>query len=484
MTAPSSIVAALARMLQILRQDPTDRDQLKEGFRELYAMLEPAGASISVDVKGILIDGTPLPHGLPGGDEVRIGFHTHGVGAVRVPAGVKPADLLAVVRLLATEPTSEASVESFVGRLPVEAALAIQVEGPRRLPKSSDVRTLDNLSASVGGAPPPASVAEMLGASPSERGGRTLRDQHEHEALREVEVKADLAYRHEDWDELLDLATELLRLEEGESDESRRRRYSVALRRALPKSALQHIARAALAEGRRAEATAVLKRMDADAVEALLELLTAAPTLAERRGYFTVLTKMESGTDLIINRLNHPDWFVVRNVAELCGELRLASAARPLGERALHRDERVRRAVAGALGKIGGTEALEALRRLLNDVEPMVRMEAAQAVNGAWAKGLAMSIAVRLPEETHADVLRELHLALGRVGSPEAVQVLRGAAAPAKGLLGRKSTAARLAAIEGLALVPGAASAGALQELLGDADADVRAAAERALSRG
>jgi len=234
----------------------------------------------------------------------------------------------------------------------------------------------------------------------------------------------------------------------------------------------------------RAEATAVLKRMDADAVEALLELLTAAPTLSERRGYFTVLTKMETGTDRIIHRLHHPDWFVVRNVAELCGELRLASAVRPLAEQAGHRDERVRRAVAGALCKIRSTDANEPLRQLLNDTEPMVRLEVAQGVDGKWARGLVMSIAVRLPEEGHADVLREMHLALGRVGTADAVKVLQAAAAPAKGLLGRKSAAARLAAIEGLALAGGPAAVGAMQDLLSDSDEAIRAAAQRGLSGG
>jgi len=436
MTAPSSIVAALARMLELLRHDPNDRDQLKAGFRDLYAVLEPAGAAISIDVKGMIIDGTALPHGLPGGGEVRIRFHTHGIGSVRVPAGVRPADLLAVVRLLATEPVGDATVESFVKRLPVEAALAIQVAGPRQLPTSSDTRTLDNLSAPIGAAAPiPPPPPELL-ASLAEPGERTRRDQPGYDPLREIEVKADLAYRREEWEELLALAAELVRLEAAEGDESRRRRYSVTLRRVLPKSALQHIARAALSEGRRVEATAVLRRMDADAVDALLELLTAAPTLGERRGYFTVLTKMETGTERIIHRLNHPDWFVVRNVAELCGELRLANAVRPLAEQAQHRDERVRRAVAGALCKIRSTDSHEALRRLLNDAEPMVRLQAAQGIDGEWARGLVMSIAVRLPEENHPDVLRELHLALGRVGTAEAVKILQGAAAPAKGLFG------------------------------------------------
>ena len=484
MTAPSSTVTALAHLITLLQTAPDDRDRLKAAFRDLYAILEPAGATLSMDVNGLLMDGVPLPHGIPGAGEVRVRFHAHGVGSVRVPAGVKPADLLAVVRLLAAEPV-EASVESFVKRLPVEAALAIQVEGPRELPRAHDTRTLDALAAPIGGgrsaapAPGPAPVSPA-GAS----GARVQRDQAEHDPLRDIEVQADLAYRREEWDDLLNLATQILSLEAGERDEGRRRRYAVTLRRVLPKSALQHIARAALAEGRRVEATAVLKRMGADSVEALLELLTAAPTLAERRGYFSVLTKMDAGADRIISRLNHPDWFVVRNVAELCGELRLAEAVRSLGEQALHRDERVRRAVAGALGKVGSTEALEALRRLLNDVEPMVRLQAAQGIGGEWGRGLAMSIAVRLPDETHADVLRELHLALGRLGTVEAVQALRAAAAPAKGLLARKVAAVRLAAVEGLALARGPAAAGALQELLSDADEQVRAAAKRGLARG
>jgi len=486
MTAPSSIVAVLARMLDLLQSDPNDRDQLKAGFRDLFAVLEPDGAAITVDVKGMIIDGTALPHGLPGGGEVRIRFHTHGIGSIRVPAGVRPADLLAVVRLLAAEPVGEATVESFVRRLPVEAALAIQVDGPRQLPKSSDTRTLDNLSAPIGGSsstPPPAPSPELL-ASIGDPGVRVRRDQPGYDPLRDIEVKADLAYRREEWEELLGLASELIRLETAEGDESRRRRYSVTLRRVLPKSALQHIARAALSEGRRVEATGILKRMDADAGDALLELLTAAPTLSERRGYFTVLTKMEAGTERIVHRLHHPDWFVVRNVAELCGELRLASAVRALAEQALHRDERVRRAVAGALCKIRSTEANEALRQLLNDVEPMVRLQVAQGIDGEWGRGLVMSIAVRLPEEGHPDVLREMHLALGRVGTAEAVKVLQSAVAPAKGLLARKSTAVRLTAVEGLALAGGPAAAGTLQDLLSDGDEAVRAAAQRGLSGG
>ena len=45
MAAPSSIVAALARMLHLLADAPDDRDAQKAEFRSLFASLEATGAT-------------------------------------------------------------------------------------------------------------------------------------------------------------------------------------------------------------------------------------------------------------------------------------------------------------------------------------------------------------------------------------------------------------------------------------------------------
>ena len=87
MTAPSSLVTALANVLSLLQSDPDDRERLKAAFRDLYGIIEPAGATLSIDVSGLLMDGTPLPHGIPGADEVHVRFHAHGVGSMRVQGG-------------------------------------------------------------------------------------------------------------------------------------------------------------------------------------------------------------------------------------------------------------------------------------------------------------------------------------------------------------------------------------------------------------
>jgi HEAT repeat protein len=179
--------------------------------------------------------------------------------------------------------------------------------------------------------------------------------------------------------------------------------------------------------------------------------------------------------------LSHDQWFVVRNVADLCGELRLEAAVTALGKQVGHSDERVRRSVAGALARIGGAGAVEPLRRALRDPSAGVRLEAAKGLDGRKNRNLAMSLAVQAEEESKQDVQKEIYLALGRIGSAEAIQALRKAAEPGGKLFRRKPLAVRLAAVAGLHAA-GPSAANALKELLGDEEREVRDAVERSLA--
>ena len=75
---------------------------------------------------------------------------------------------------------------------------------------------------------------------------------------------------------------------------------------------------------------------------------------------------------------------------------------------------------------------------------------------------------------------RELILALGRIGSPDAVQALIKLAQAAGGFFSKKPVALRLAAIEALRLAATPAALGTLQNLLNDSDKQVKAAAQAA----
>jgi HEAT repeat protein len=270
--------------------------------------------------------------------------------------------------------------------------------------------------------------------------------------------------------------------EQKVTDEAKRRQYSIALKRMYNKSLLEGLAQLVGAPAHRDAALLGLQRAGEDAVEVLLDLLIAAPTIGERRGVFAALTGMTEGTEQLVHMLGHHQWFVVRNVAELVGELAMEEAVPALARQLDHDDERVRKAVALALAKIGSRAAAEPLRRALKDKSPEVRIQAALGVGGRKSSALAMPLVVAMGEEQDETVERELMLALGRIGSPDAVQALIKFAQPGGKLFGRKPAALRITAVEALRLAGTPAAVGTIEGLTSDGDKQVRAAAQSALA--
>jgi HEAT repeat protein len=295
--------------------------------------------------------------------------------------------------------------------------------------------------------------------------------------------QVDTALKRNRLEEVLRLITGIGRVEQRLPDGSgARRQYGIALRRIYTKPVLEALARLVTMPKHRTEATLALQRAGADAVEVLLGILVAAPDVSERRAAFDALTQMTQGTDQLVQMLDHPEWFVVRNVAELVGELAMEEAVPALSRRLSHDDERVRRAVALALAKIGSRSAAEPLRRALRDKSPEVRMQVALGIGGRKSSALAMPLVVALGEETDDAVQRELMLALGRIGSPDAVQALIKFAQPTGRFFGRGPAGLRAAAVEGLRLAGTPAAIGTLEGLAQDGDKRVRAAAQEALT--
>lgn len=239
---------------------------------------------------------------------------------------------------------------------------------------------------------------------------------------------------------------------------------------------------AQLAHGeRKHEAIALLRRFGADATEILMDLLVEAMNMGERRGYHSAISQMSEGTDVIIQHLNHQHWYVVRNAAELCGEMELAGAVPPLTLQVAHPDERVRKAVAQALSRIGTTGTVEPLRKLIQDPSADVRMQALAHLTGRKARGMVVPIGDLLRKEEDSDVQHEALLALGRIGSLDAIALLKEYAAPGGKVLNRKPVPLRLTAVRALAKA-GPAATDVLAILQDDEAAEVRAAATAALA--
>jgi hypothetical protein len=465
MSAPSSVVTKLAHLVHLMRVAPEARERHKADFRDLQAELADDGLRFSVDKAGLTVGGFVLPAGTPGLGELQDVMEGCGVREIRIPPRVHPALLLALLRALAHH-DDISTPQDFIDQFDPAGTGEIQAGDPDR---ETDLDDLPGLMR-----PTPGDEDYLIGPIQP--------DPREGSLLKEIEPQAQAAAEREDWEGYLDLLTRLFQEHEQETDPRVKERYVTLLRRVLPRSAQESLARAVVSGTGRAEAVALFNRLGAEPTEVLLELLAAAPTLAERRAYFSMLSHMREGTRGIINRLDHSDWFVVRNIAELCGELHLTEAIPRLAEQVEHPDERVRRAVAAALGKIGSSAVAQPLRKALWDSSVMVRLDAIQAINRETGRGLVMTLSLRLDEEEDTDVQRGICQALGRIGSPDAVQTLLRSAQPKRGVFVRKRTMSRVAAVEALGLAEGPVVASALQDFLTDDDKSVRQAAEQAMA--
>ncbi|HET6923189.1 MAG TPA: HEAT repeat domain-containing protein, partial [Anaeromyxobacteraceae bacterium] len=225
----------------------------------------------------------------------------------------------------------------------------------------------------------------------------------------------------------------------------------------------------------------VLRRGGEATTEILLERLAGAEHIGERRHYFDLLRGATDGLGQVVHMLGHGDWFVVRNVADLLGELRVTEAVGPLARALRHPDARVRRSAALALARIGTPETLDHLARLLRDDDPELRLAVAASLGGREMETLAMPLVLAVEREQDPRVRLELYRALGRLGSPAALQALTRDVQPVRWRWWRRQPGRRLAAIEGLKLAGGPAAIAALELLLEDRDREIRRVARAAL---
>jgi len=112
-----------------------------------------------------------------------------------------------------------------------------------------------------------------------------------------------------------------------------------------------------------------------------------------------------------------------------------------------------------------------------------LRAVVAASLGRRTSPALAMPIAALAVTETDPELLREYYIALGRIGTREAIQVLAKAAEPGGRLLGRRPAAVRLAAVEGLKVGPPEATIAPLESLARDGDKAVATAAKAALEQ-
>jgi HEAT repeat protein len=274
----------------------------------------------------------------------------------------------------------------------------------------------------------------------------------------------------------------LIRQEAEQTASEAQRAYGIALRRILLNDTLKKFIPYVCDEVYHDDIVLVMRRAGTQGTKMLLDQLVEAPSQAERRAYLRALRQIETGSDVVTSLLSHHQWYVVRNAADLIGELKITEATAALGRVVQHEDSRVRRAVGIALARLGTAETAIHLRKVLSDPDRDVRLGVMKELGGRTLSGLAMPLVSAAEAEEDPEVLAECYRALGRIGTPEAVQSLIKAANDTGKLLARKAVGPRLAAIEALGAAGSATALAALKELAGGRG-ETRVAAAAALAR-
>src|SRR6266550_6935252 len=497
MATPQDVAASFARTLELFR-DPGAKEEQKARFRTLAGMLKVAAVTIGAQDGRLLVNGTAVDGGM-----LLPRLELHSVKEIVIPADPPLAEVFDLLRALADQPGEEDIASRLRGNGAKRVGITMQtfqLAPPPSPPPPPAGSTPPGSPQQSAGEAPPSDVPDIVRETTSDsvefspaaaatRSTASLIAQleekpdgpHVSEMLAVLGRQLETAMKAKRTTQALIILAGIIRAEQQVNDATRRRQYSIALKRMYSKALLEAIAEVANDPTDREDALLVLRRAGEDGVEVLLDLLVAAPTIEERRGIFMALTGMKEGTDQLVHMLGHHQWFVVRNVAELAGELALEDAVPALAQQLDHDDERVRKAVALALAKIGSSGAAEPLRRALRDKSPEVRMQAALGVGGRKS-ALAMPLVAAMEEEEDEGVERELILALGRIGSASAVQALIKFAQPGGRLFGRRPAALRAMAVEALRLAATPAAIGTLEGLTDDGDKEVRAAAHSALA--
>ena len=524
MASPQELAALFARTLDLFR-DPSAKEDQKAQFRALAGLLKTEAVTLASQDGRLVVNGTALDEGPHDSLARRLEFHS--VSEITIPVDAPLAETFELLRALADQPGNDDIPTRLraSGTHRISVAMQELVFDPpppllKATPSQQSLGTDGLLHGEMGDVasvplagvplvshdvppPPPADdvpaiVAEARASSGGGFSPATAASRPSAELIAELQDKPsgpnagdllavlgrqlETAMKGGRIAQALAIVSGIVRAEQQVSDASRKRQYSIALKRMYNKPLLEAIAQVAGAPGHRDDALLVLRRAGEDGVEVLLDLLVAAPTVEERRGIFVALTGMKEGLDQLLHMLGHHQWFVVRNVAELVGELGLEDAVPALAQQLEHDDERVRKAVALALAKVGSRAAAEPLRRALRDKSPEVRIQAALGVGGRKSSALAMPLVVAMEEEEDENVERELMLALGRIGSAAAVQALIKFAQPGGRLFGRRPAALRATAVEALRLAATPAAIGTLEGLTDDGDKQVRLAAQSALA--
>jgi len=407
-----------------------------------------------------------------------------------VGAGRKTPSAQSAIGVGRKTPSSSAAVQAAARqsgphRRPTPASIAAAFPPPAPAPEARDAP--ERLVAAI--AIPEAAEGTLAAA----RDALDLADTPKRltAALDQLVTLVELAFRQGRHDDLVDALTTLVGLEfellaRDDSDE-RRQALNHAVRTLARPVLLRQLA--VLRHARAADAVAaerlqqVIYRFGVDGVEAVIDEFASATSAEARETCLECLRGLRRTYDALLAFSRDPREPVVRQTAQLLGELRDPRADALLVELLQHPDARTRRIAVAALANSERADALGAVAFALNDESPLVRLRAVAALAGRRGPDVLRWLRELIDREADREVLYAAIAAIGAIATPEAVQALIPIAAGEGENPLKRSAAMRIQACTALAIVRTPPAMAAVQLLRTDRDREVREASVRLVAQ-
>ncbi|HET7585714.1 MAG TPA: HEAT repeat domain-containing protein [Gemmatimonadaceae bacterium] len=544
MTHSLSFVRHFSRLVWLFLYEPEAYDGQMATLRVVVGASREGAVTLGHDDGELLVNGAAVTDGVMGAKDLATQLVRHGIAELSIDAGAAPADLILCARMLANDPVPGGAhalrdvlraTRATTVTCTAEGLTDVTVEAPYE-PAYVDAIGADTSGAGASGAgalvlrgdaPPADRRVERDDALPSARVASpgVMRADAPSSLLREQDPQAmyhafssaetprgsaislltqlDTARTEADrvrhLDALVKLATESVALERHDvvaeilsrlvdrettaSDPAERRALGITLRRLMKPDVLKSIA--VLLPRRREDYDRhmrSIRRAEEAGIEVLVDALVSASAIADRRTYYDALRTLQTGVRALLFMLSDKRWYVVRNAAELLGDLRMEEAEPELLRLLDHSDDRVRSAAAGALVKLGSSAGARGLRAVLRDIHSSaLRHSAVSAAVGdaatADAPGTADALIRALAREQDPQAQLAIITALGQIGTPSAIEKLIDLASGRSGRFRRTPTALRVAAVHALAATSSTTALVAIQGLTRDKQREVRGAA-------
>lgn len=509
----------LARLVWLLVHRPDNVDEQKAALRAALGATRTSSHSIShAELSQCVAEWARAqthPTGLALISELASRMASHSVRAVEILPKAKAAEILGLARVLASDGVRDDSGAAFDDRIMALAPETITVHLGRHgfVRRATPPVAERAIGAPPALTPPRSTAAQSAEPAPDSQEGSESSENADQSILRsafsrsflneplddlllrlrgdlgsnaqqvldEVSRYAEEMARRGKWREVVDVVGQLLE-REGTAGDDVRALFAVQYRRLSTPMFLKGLA-ALLPQAREVRGTVhgFLARVGDAGGDVLVDLLASAESPKERRAYRDAILSVPSAAAPLIHQLRHPQWYVVRNAAELIGEMNLQQADVALMEALEHEDSRVRRTATLALIRLSTPKALQTIIRALQDSEADVRLNAARGLGTMESSRVVPALLTALDNEKVEEVQQALLWALGRQRSRDAVERLIREAQPA-GLLKRKRPLPRrLAATAALGEAGTHEARTALRSLQRDKEREVRELAEKLL---